>query len=606
MEGSLQGKERGHAQFFSVSVTLIAAFLYIWYVIRSTTNVPIMDYWVNYAASAERILSGEWDWHIFWGNGVNLHHSILGSLIFFVEIKWLHGNVWWRMLLGAFAQILTICLLYSAYYKCFIKRTEYKRLAQVLWIPVLLAVLTLNQWEIITQQTSLSFFLRILVYIALLLWYNNIIRNFSTVSVKEKIAFLFVFFVVVNAISQAYFPALFAALFGAGVLQLGLGRSDDAKIKKQEGIFLLLFLVTMILATLLYLSAVKATPSQEAGDTILHVIVSYILDGSFVIAILTLLGSVVLPQGFSYDVMYVWGGIFVVLAIFSALWIFFRTKFYHVTWIPLMMILYGLANTPLIVVARLGSFGVEGMQASRYIVETKWILVGTLLIWAGYLLRLSPGFMPSKFSKYLTLTAMTVCAVGCIVSDVAEWQEGPYRKEYNKTMQNIMLNISSVDDEDLAMFQGGSAEQVREGIEYMKANDLGLFYRLEDNPSLRLPGNTKDSMTLKMGLGADGWVQQGAKLWICTGEQGKVQIKGYCPPDTPFGENAMLTIRLIGQTKEQDYPVHVDKDGFFVVTLENLEPNTVVGFEINSNFARQASEQDTRIISFVLNDIQGI
>lgn len=566
-----------------------------------------MDYWTNYVPSAERILSGEWGWDMLWGHGVNLHHSILGSIIFFVETKWLHGNVWWRMIGGAVVQILTVGLLYIAYYKYFIKRTEHKRLAQVLWVPVLLAVLTLNQWEIITQQTSLSFFLRVFVYLALLLWYNNIIQDFSSVTVTKKILFLAVFFVVVNAISQAYFPALFAALFITGLLQIWVRRKeDDAKTKLQKKIFLLLFFITMVLATLLYLSAIKSTPSEEAGGTIFDVVVSYILDGSFVIAILTLLGSIVLPQGLSYDVIYIWGGFFVALAILSGVWIFFRTKFYNETWLPLMMILYGLANTPLIVVARLGTFEITGMQASRYTVETKWILAGVLLIWAGYLLRVCPGFKPAKFIKYLLLAMTALCTVGFIVSGVFEWQEGPFRKAYNKTMQNIMLNISSVDDEDLAIFQGSGPEDIRAGTAFMKENQLNVFYRLEENPSLHLPGTTKDSMTLKMGLGADGWVQQGAKLWICTGEQGKVQIEGYCPPDTPFGENAMLTIRLTGQTKEQDYPVHVDKDGFFVVTLENLEPNTVVGFEINSNFARQASEQDTRIISFVLNDIQGI
>lgn len=186
-----------------------------------------------------------------------------------------------------------------------------------------------------------------------------------------------------------------------------------------------------------------------------------------------------------------------------------------------MMILYGLANIPLIVVARINSFDIIGMQSSRYVVETKWILVGILLVWAGALLKVCPEFSLAKISKCLLLAATTLCAVGLVVSDMREWSAGPYRKAYDQNLQNLMLNISWVEDEDLTVFQGGPAKQVREGIEFMRENQQSIFYRLEENSNLSFPGTTKDSMTLKIGLGNDGWVEQGAKLWISTGPEGK-------------------------------------------------------------------------------------
>lgn len=331
-----------------------------------------------------------------------------------------------------------------------------------------------------------------------------------------------------------------------------------------------------------------------------------VLDGTFLVAVLTMLGSILLPQSLSSNAPYVWGGIFVGLAICSALWIFFRTRLYKVTWVPFMMILYGLANIPLIVVARINSFDIIGMQSSRYVVETKWILVGILLVWAGALLKVCPEFSLAKISKCLLLAATTLCAVGLVVSDMREWSAGPYRKAYDQNLQNLMLNISWVEDEDLTVFQGGPAKQVREGIEFMRENQQSIFYRLEENSNLSFPGTTKDSMTLKIGLGNDGWVEQGAKLWISTGPEGKVKITGYCTAETPFTENPQLQIRLTNQSDVQTYPVVWDEEGVFVVTLEDLEPNTVVGFQINSNFSRQASPADARIISFILSDIQGL
>lgn len=607
MGNFLQKKGRWQDNVFPICITAVAAVLYVVYVLRSTANVPIMDYWVNYVPRAERILTGEWGWRDFWGNGVNVHHSMLECLLFFIEVKWSHGNVWWRMLLGAFVQIFTIGLLYIEYNRSFVQRSDQKRLAQILWIPLLLAVLVLNQWEIITQQTSLSFFFRTFVYLGFFLWYNDAVINFSAWSVQKKGLLLLAFFIVVNTISQAYFPALFVAMFVTGALQMCLRRKQqDKRATTREIAFLVLFVFTMVLATLLYLSAVQSTPSQEVGGSLFEVIWPRVLDGTFLVAVLTMLGSILLPQSLSSNAPYVWGGIFVGLAICSALWIFFRTRLYKVTWVPFMMILYGLANIPLIVVARINSFDIIGMQSSRYVVETKWILVGILLVWAGALLKVCPEFSLAKISKCLLLAATTLCAVGLVVSDMREWSAGPYRKAYDQNLQNLMLNISWVEDEDLTVFQGGPAKQVREGIEFMRENQQSIFYRLEENSNLSFPGTTKDSMTLKIGLGNDGWVEQGAKLWISTGPEGKVKITGYCTAETPFTENPQLQIRLTNQSDVQTYPVVWDEEGVFVVTLEDLEPNTVVGFQINSNFSRQASPADARIISFILSDIQGL
>ena len=48
MGNFLQKKGRWQDNVFPICITAVAAVLYVVYVLRSTANVPIMDYWVNY------------------------------------------------------------------------------------------------------------------------------------------------------------------------------------------------------------------------------------------------------------------------------------------------------------------------------------------------------------------------------------------------------------------------------------------------------------------------------------------------------------------------------------------------------------------------------
>ena len=70
-------------------------------------------------------------------------------------------------------------------------------------------------------------------------------------------------------------------------------------------------------------------------------------------------------------------------------------------------------------------------------------------------------------------------SIGIFLTDYKEIKIQNYRKIYCDNLINMMLNIEEYSDDELAVFQAGDPNLVRDGVELMKKYKLGIFHYLE-------------------------------------------------------------------------------------------------------------------------------
>ena len=114
----------------------------------------------------------------------------------------------------------------------------------------------------------------------------------------------------------------------------------------------------------------------------------------------------------------------------------------------------------------------------------------------------------------------------------------------------------------------------------------------------RAVGNTLQTADKVLGYHPDGWLERISEFKLFTGDLGKINITLYYPEQ--------ITSNLSGRIYiNNDLPIEFEIIQPLETFVVNAIPNEVVNVRIEFDFEKQASEQDKRMVSALLNELKG-
>lgn len=564
---------------------IIAIFILgTYYVSIATYNIPIMDYWRYLNEIGDKIFNNQLELSDLWTTSADIHRNPFMYLCMILNIKYFGWNTQIEIFLGQFVLLITTVIMYIFYNKIFENKIN-SRIKQLLFIPIVMCIFNINQWEIWILEFSFTFMLRIQLFLIVFILVDTYLREV----VKNK-KLLFPINILILAtiimIAQGYFVAFAISI----VLTILFKYLISFKLERNKYIGYYLSMVFVIfIACAIYLWGIEL---PEGSGGFLQTASTLIFDGTIIKGIIILLGASVLWSASEVSILHVIFGIAILLLLIISLLIYIRKKIYKITYLPIMLIMYSFINMGTIIYSRADIFGVSYLISSRYVCETTLCLIGGILI---FLINYYESTERQKpIALILTTFMLVLIVITMAISIVLEFKTAPYRKEYFKKAEIILKNIKNFSDEDLQIFQATSPDMVKHGEVIMKRYSLGAFKTDLQEYKKLFVGDTAN----KIGIFDDGWAENEFEFIIKTGDKGKVVISGYYPGEITGKE--MISLTVDGVLTE-----YTIRNSVFNIEL-NAEKNSPIEVKGICNFSSELQPPDIRQLSFIISEIKGL
>lgn len=429
------------------------------YVFQSARNVVFMDFWININKLITPTMTGELRWEILWGEYMG-HRNPLELSILAFNIKYMGLNCIWEIYAGMIVIAFTGMALYFEW-KRNTKDSDNTNnsvlMRQLMFLPVILALFSLNQWEILSLQFSFVFMLRIFGYVSALVMLNYAMQN-RTTSAWTFLGIGIYIGILIDLLSQLYWAAFVITLFITWIVYL-IQTNIKENLKK-----IFVFWIPIIFSIGIYLNGLKSVGAENGMNMFWGLLKS----GEFFKAISYMLVGSLFPQSKIMEMKQstiVIMGVILQVIIMLAIISYFRNNLINKTYVPMMLCAYGLLSIPIITYGRAKTFDLMYLTSSRYTVETTLIWAGCLLVFANVI-----------YSKKNTLLWMPIIMITIMLmySDGVEFQIAPFRGHGKDQLIEIEENLSDYEDDELNGFQA-SPELVRQGTELMKKYSLNIF-----------------------------------------------------------------------------------------------------------------------------------
>lgn len=453
---------------FIILLSIVIFFQFI-YILNSSINVPAMDYWRYINKYVEKCFNGGVTFNELYESYAG-HKSLITTLLFVINVATFGFN---SRISTVFA-IVIMSITSIIIYKLFISNINSLKLnkendlfnivKQVLGVLIIFPIFNLNQWEILLLEFATPFTIRILITIGIFYMSDKVMLYNDKI---KLIPYMLSLILSVNLVFAGYSAAVVVTIIAILFLNIILNKGK-VNAKLSAAVFF-----TIIFSMLLYLhgSTVSVGVKHSLKDIILN------LPKGF----LVLMGSSILHEDLAKEYIgfktYYLVGLVIILFYILAVFIYFKYKYFKVTYIPIMLICYTLVNMGCIYISRFSDFGLNGMTASRYTVDTTIGLIGVVFIlslWSlKYLLKVNTLILKKFLFCLLPILLITTCL---IKTNCKEHYIGSYRCDYYRDLIFTMENIENYKDEELGKFQANSTEMVRKGVELMKKYKLGVFH----------------------------------------------------------------------------------------------------------------------------------
>lgn len=427
------------------------------YVSEASSNVPIMDYWRYLDVLVEKMYTGGVSFSdIYNVNGV--HRSVYQILLFLLNIKLFHWNTQISMYLAPVVMMLS-SIIFRKY--IFEVNPEGKSVYKdILSIIVTLMIFSLGPYEIVSQEFSLSFSLRILIFIIVSIVTNNYLRKMPCNFSQSVFGLSLLYITEIVFIGGAYSVGLMITIIV--IIVFDMLQKFRRKIKISFANYCTL-LMGILLGLVLYFYGLQI--SGGSNSTSINIIQMAI---DFVKGLIVVCGTSVLGSGGDLEYIFVSGIIMLVVHAFF-LFIYCSKKLYEKTYIPAIMYIYFCAFYGMIFLGR-ASYGINYLTSSRYMTDSIFV------IWADIIVL---SLIIDKVTNIRTKITVACILIGMVSSvifiDAKELMIAKYRKIYCDNLIEMMHNIESYSDEELAPFQATSPEMVRRGVKIMQKYELGVY-----------------------------------------------------------------------------------------------------------------------------------
>jgi hypothetical protein len=544
-------------------ITVIFVFQ-INYLIIATRNVPIMDYWRYINDFGEKIMLGNISLMDYW-TSYGGHRSPLQLGLFFLNIRFFGYNTQIEIFGGLLFQLLSSLCIINVFMKKNINKKKYDLKIQLLSLSFLLAVFSLNQWEILTLEFSLAFMIRIFCYIGIFILLNHCLFDMN--SYKDHI--IIISFLIINIIcfiGQAYFIAFIGAISIITFVHFLINYSKDKLIYLKN--YLCLYSAAII-GTIIYLRN-SGYISQINGINKISIGIFLL---NFIKGTLLMLGSS-LCQNIStshYKLGILLGMLIALLYIF-ALVLYFKKKKYLKTYLPFLLIIYCFINIIIIVYTRSFRFNLSYLTSSRYTCETTLGLIGIFWIFAEEILnskKLLGYFNNIKlFSVYFSFS---IIVVGLISVAYVENDIGFYRGKNFENIRDIIPFADSMTDEELKwnLFQT-EPKLLRSGISLLKKHNLNVF-NTNYNSVMFIGFYVNDTKKERFPC----FINGNASIKVVNKTANHLKLVGYCPENMPknyltviINDKESVSVEII---PGDSYNIELDFENLF----ENITINLI-------------------------------
>ena len=441
----------------------------LYYVRLSARDLVFMDYWRNIVQLVQPVMEGKCRIELLWNSSIG-QRNFLQLFLLTLNIKYLNLNCIWEVYAGILVMGASTILLYYIWNKVLKEQIKNIKcgitLKQLCFIPIILMIFNLNQWEILSLQFSFVFMLRILSYLAIFVLIDNALNEKKWSVFRFGIVGVFAG-IVICLLSQLYFPGMVIAIVCSFVFAFWLiPGSMKQKIKAY-----LAFLLPCAISTIFYFWGM---PSDSSGGN-LGYFIQIILNGSFFVGILYMLVGSVVPQTITETMsteLIIVCGLFLLIIILIAVILYFHFQIYKKTWLPLLMASYGIVSIPIIIYGRAGMYSLNYLTSSRYACESTLIWVACAFIFAYSAIVYSK---PSV--RIVAWTCMLSISLTILHADYSEFKIAPYRGAYKDNLIQI-LKKEEISSEDVALFQAPE-DMVRNGIGLLKKYQLNIYQNID-------------------------------------------------------------------------------------------------------------------------------
>ncbi len=435
---------------------------------KATANVPLMDYWWYISLFTEKLFSGSISFSDIWGYRTEIHRLPIELLLFLINMAYFHLNVQIEIYLGAI--IIAINSMYI--YNIFVKTSpmlprNYRVYRNYMYIFIAIAFFNYNQWEITAVEFSMIFMLKILFFLIVFRSIDKLLLN--TEDQKQFIIQKCILIMITICLfASGYFPALIGVITITITINFLLSYQEQKHYVKY---YVFIFL-SMFLASWIYLFGMIGAVSTD------HPLIPFLKDifnGNLFKGFEVLLSSSI-TQVFPINLPFV--GIALLFIYIIVIYLFFRKKLYKQTFMPIMLIFYTVLIMCEIYFGRESTFGIGGLVASRYVVDTNLGIIGSLWILIEIFVEgwSRKTIFKEKIKSIIAIIMILFITMGLIASCVIESGTATTKRQRSEKLINVMLNKISISEDDL----GGlicpiKTNEFQNGVKLMKEYKLGVF-----------------------------------------------------------------------------------------------------------------------------------
>lgn len=443
---------------------LVVYVFHIGYLLNSTTNMPLMDYWTYIYEFTDKLFMGNISCSDIWTN-FTAHRAPFQYICFFVNMKVFAGNTLVSVYLASLVTLITVIYIYNCYTRDFCYNNNI--IIQIGAVLISTVLFSLNRWEIITLEFSFTFAVRVLLFVIIFDLIDKICHNNENCQKMRWEIGIFIF-VTVIFFSSSYFPAMILTIAIIMISALLLAETEN-KIDFLKTCCIIAGFA--LLATIIYMYHLNTGTNMSQGDVLSIDFWMKMLRG----LLLMMAGSLTHVNNFNDRCIY-FGGMISLVYIVCFI-IYYKKHLYRLTYLPIMLMLYSIASMIIISYARIGMFDVDYVSASRYTYETSMGIVG--IIWIC-ILAYAEENVSSSGKMFIRKKLLFVCIVLLIsmslfITERTERRMAVYRKSYMQTLQEIAYNVEEYSDDELVGFQANQPKYIREGIEKLKKYRLSIF-----------------------------------------------------------------------------------------------------------------------------------
>ena len=534
---------------FYLAATIVTFALYFWiYVTVSGANVAYCA-WFAHVPMIEKFYAGTFTWH----DAIQRfgEHGLFGyNLLLLINLKYFQLNVFFDIYLNALIVAAVGALVAAAYFR--LEREASRPLvAALLFLPVGLALFSVCQQSSGAMETQVRlgtfFFLLMAFLVEGVLLRAERKPGAGAMGLGAALVFLSVLvfgtLYTFGGFSGMVILLLYAALF-------------RPVIRPYAAVILAALLLSIFSYIRFYDLKLESTPGP-AMDLMERL-------GFSIRFLSAYLGSATLGRTLwedriaNSDALMLWNGVFVSIAYLFSLWLFWRSRMYRVTWLPIIMIAYTVGVGLLILIGRGPMFGWTGGTNYWYAVHVKFALAGCLWIYAHALLQQAKERKLPQSPRSIGRAEARACAaimivfVACVaISNYLDWCRAPHVRRYFEAM--VPYGLSSLDEMPVdaagqTPFKASLSETIhslrvfrKHGLTFYAAHQLPVTAGQHD---IILRGAPTDHASMGPGWheqeGTDRWMSGRAQVFFRSGAEGVLVVEGYLP-----GSVAPNTISLL-------------------------------------------------------------